>query len=95
VTGGDVCWSVARNTKKEQKESKMGFSSSAPTPPPVVPVEPLPEKDPTLEERDRRVEELERRRRGRSGTVETGFRGVLAPASTSGATKPGKTYLGE
>ncbi|MDF1748395.1 MAG: hypothetical protein P1V34_05915 [Alphaproteobacteria bacterium] len=73
----------------------MGFSSSAPTPPPVVPTEPLPERDPTIEERDRRLEELDRRRRGRSGTVETGFRGVLTPGVTSGTSKSGKTYFGE
>jgi hypothetical protein len=78
----------------------MGFSSSAP-PPPVVPTEPLPEvKDPTIEERDNRLEGLDRRRRGRSGTVETGFRGILTPkapfdGNASDKFKSGKTHLGE
>jgi len=70
----------------------MGGLFSAPSPPPV---QPLPEvKDPSEDERARRLEELDRRRRGRSGTVETGFRGVLSPGQ-SGAAKTGKTYLGE
>lgn len=67
------------------------FSSPAPPPPP-----PMPEvKDPAEAERENRLEALERRRRGRSGTVETGFRGVLnsGPATDGNAT--GKTRLGE
>lgn len=50
------------------------FSSPSPPPPPPLP----PVKAPEDSKRDNRIEALDRRRRGRAGTIETGFRGVLS-----------------
>jgi type IV secretory pathway VirB10-like protein len=74
----------------------MGGIFSSPTPPPPPP---LPEPpDPEVEARERRVEALERRRRGRSGTVHTGYQGVLGHTDTSAAgvaASGSKTRLGD
>jgi hypothetical protein len=53
--------------------------------------------DPEAAERERRLDALDRRRRGRKGTVETGFRGVLTEQDRSGGASgtSGKSYLGE
>lgn len=70
----------------------MGGIFSPPSPPPA-PMPVVEQPDPAADERSRRLEEIDRRRRGRSGTVETGWRGVL---SQSSPTQPGtKTKLGE
>lgn len=67
-----------------------GIFKSPPAPPPP---QPLPEvKDPDAAAREERLEALDRRRRGRTGTVETGFRGVL---NSKGGTPAGKSKLGE
>ncbi|GAB6052878.1 hypothetical protein JCM17960_16980 [Magnetospira thiophila] len=68
----------------------MGGLFSSPSPPPPPPA-PAPAKDPEEEARKLRLENIERRRRGRAGTVLTSERGLLdeaAPAS-------GKKLLGE
>lgn len=54
----------------------MGGFFSAPSPPPLPPPEPIP--NPGLEEEKRRREMIERKRRGRRGTITTSPRGLLA-----------------
>lgn len=68
----------------------MGGIFSAPTPPPMPAPEPLP--DPAIEEKKLRVEAMDRRRRGRAGTITTSDRGILTK-SVNVAKK--KTLLGE
>ncbi len=64
-------------------------SPSVPAPPPPPPPPPV---DPDKEAREARIKAMIRRRRGRSGLVATGPRGVfVAPADANG---PG-TRLGE
>lgn len=53
------------------------FSSPSPPPPPPAPV--LPRPDPEEEARKERLAALQRRRRGRAGTIATSERGVLRP----------------
>jgi len=53
----------------------MGGFFSAPKPPPIPTPPPLP--DPEEEDRKRRIDSLERRRRGRAGTIATSARGLL------------------
>ena len=53
------------------------FGSSSPPPPPPLPS--LPAPDPEEEARKERLAALERRRRGRMGTIATSERGVLQP----------------
>lgn len=53
------------------------FGSSSPPPPPPLPA--LPGPDPDEEARKERLAALERRRRGRAGTIVTSERGVLRP----------------
>jgi len=69
----------------------MGGIFSAPKPPPPAPLPPPP-PDPSEEERKWRIESLERRRRGRDGTIETSARGVLSENSAPAAKK---TLFGE
>lgn len=82
----------------------MGGIFSSPAPPPPPPPPPPPEPDPAEDERKARLDALDRRRRGWSGTVATGFRGVLqsnsgnasnSGSSSAGGTFGGKTLLGE
>ncbi|MGB0670900.1 MAG: hypothetical protein ACPGNT_05345 [Rhodospirillales bacterium] len=72
------------------------FSSPAPAPlPPLPQPEPEPAPDPAAEaaeaERQARIDNLERRRRGRAGTITTSDRGLL----DDGSGRSGKTLLGE
>jgi len=53
------------------------FKSPSPPPPPPAPV--LPKPDPEEEARKERLAALQRRRRGRAGTIVTSERGVLRP----------------
>jgi len=64
------------------------FSAPSPPPPPPPPPPPAPVADPAVA----RKELLARRRRGRAGTIETSFRGVLRPRQPAG--RP-KSLLGE
>lgn len=66
-----------------------GLFSSAPTPPPP---EPEPIIDTEAEERARRLENIERRRRGRTGTVATSWRGLEA---SDQAPDRNKEHLGD
>lgn len=59
----------------------MGGFFSAPSSPPSPP--PLPVVDPAAEERARRLEAIDRRRRGRAGTIATSERGVLSDSSVA------------
>ncbi len=59
----------------------MGGFFSAPSPAPLPPPPPAP--DPAEDERKRRLEAIERRRRGRAGTIATSDRGVLEQSSAS------------
>ncbi len=68
----------------------MGGLFSAPSPAPLPPP-PSPPADPAEDERKRRLEAIDRRRRGRAGTIATSERGVLAPEDGNGL----KTRLGE
>jgi len=68
----------------------MGGIFSAPKAPPPPPLPP-PQPDPAIEERARRLETIERRRRGRAGTIETSERGVLSAAASG----PKKQLFGE
>lgn len=70
----------------------MGGLFSRPSPPPPAPVY-RPGPDPEEEARKRRLENLERQRRGRAGLVATGQRGLLTPAEGEGLRR--KTLLGE
>lgn len=77
----------------------MGGFFSSPSAPPLPP--PPPPIDTGDEERKRRVDAIERRRRGRAGTIATSEKGVLdeatpptaSPASSSQA--PLKDKLGD
>jgi len=64
----------------------MGGIFSAPKAPPPPPPPPPP-PDPEEEERKRCLEAIERRRRGRSGTIETSDRGVFNDPATAGSSK--------
>ncbi|NMM45865.1 hypothetical protein HH303_15315 [Rhodospirillaceae bacterium KN72] len=67
----------------------MGGLLSSPSPAaPVAVPEPV---DTEAEERKRRLEDMDRRRRGRSGTIATGYRGILNESRGSA----GKSLLGE
>lgn len=72
-----------------------GFFSSPSTPPPAPP----PPPDTGEDERQRRLDAIERRRRGRAGTIATSERGVLEERSDTSATaasaSPLKDKLGE
>jgi len=68
----------------------MGSLFSSPKPP--TPPEPPPLPDPEVKDRERRLEALERRRRGRIGLITTSPRGLLAARDS---TSSGKTLLGE
>jgi hypothetical protein len=71
-----------------------GFFSPPKLPPPPPPTPAGP--DPAEDERKRRLQSIERRRRGRTGTIATSDRGFLSPGARgaqSGASK--KTLLGE
>ncbi|NQV46537.1 MAG: hypothetical protein HQ504_02020 [Rhodospirillaceae bacterium] len=54
----------------------MGGLFSAPAPPPPPPLLPIPDTS-DADARGRRMESLERRRRGRAGTIATSPRGFL------------------
>lgn len=70
----------------------MGGFFSPKTPAPA-PAPPPAAEDPDAKDRERRLEALERRRRGRAGLVRTSERGLLnETASGAGA---GKTLLGD
>ncbi len=66
----------------------MGLFGSSPSPTST----PLPVQEDTTEEdeRQKRLEEQVRRRRGRSSTIKTSAKGFLAPTATKK-----KTLLGE
>lgn len=53
----------------------MGGLFSAPSPPAPLSLPAAP--DPEIEARKKRLEEIERRRRGRTGTIATSSRGLL------------------
>lgn len=55
----------------------MGSFFSSPSPPPAPP--PPPPVDTGAEDRKRRLEAIDRRRRGRAGTIATSERGVTDP----------------
>ncbi|WP_291298988.1 hypothetical protein [Elioraea sp.] len=60
----------------------MGGIFSAPSPPAQAATPaPAPVEDPEVAARAARLEALERRRRGLAGTVNTSYRGVLAPST--------------
>ncbi len=69
----------------------MGGMFAAPKAPPPPPP-PEPEIDPEEEERKKRIEAIERRRRGRAGLVHTSSRGLLGASSNEAK---GKNLLGE
>lgn len=74
----------------------MGGFFSPPSAPPLPP--PPPPIDTGEEDRKRRVEAIERRRRGRSGTIATSERGVLEqkpPRPSTAADGPLKDKLGD
>lgn len=56
----------------------MGSLFSSPSPPPPQPLPSLP--DPEEAERKRRLAAIDRRRRGRAGTIVTSDRGILEPS---------------
>lgn len=68
----------------------MAALFSAPKPPPLPPPPPLPDLD--EEDRGRRLAAIERRRRGRAGTIATSERGLLALSPTAPRRK---SLLGE
>jgi len=69
----------------------MGGILSSPKAPPAMPApEPLP--DPAIAEEKARVDAMDRRRRGRAGTITTTERGLL---STNGKAPQKKSLLGE
>ncbi len=70
----------------------MGGFFSAPKPPPPPPPPPPPLPDPAEDEKKRRLEILDRQRRGRAGTIATSARGLLG--LTSNAPRR-KSLLGE
>ncbi len=67
-----------------------GFFSVPKPPPPPPPPPPAPDTD--AEDRKLRLEALDRRRRGRAGTINTSDRGLLATSNTGGHRK---SLLGE
>ena len=67
------------------------FSPSLPPPPPPPPAPP-PASDPEEEARNRRIEALNRRRRGRAGTIRTSSRGLVGLNDMS---QNRKTLLGD
>lgn len=69
----------------------MGAIFSAPKPP-APPPPPAPAVDPEVEARQRRLEEIDRHRRGRAGTIATSSRGLL---QASDGAASGKTLFGE
>lgn len=74
----------------------MGGFFSPPSAPPLPP--PPPPIDTGEEDRKRRVEAIERRRRGRDGTIATSERGVLEQKSrqpSTAADGPLKDKLGD
>ncbi len=68
----------------------MGGLFSAPSPPSLPP--PNPEPDPGVEEEKRRQEMIERKRRGRRGTIATSPRGLFA---LNDVTSSRRSLLGE
>ena len=71
----------------------MGGIFGAPPAPPPLPALPPPPADTTAaEEKARRLEILERQRRGRTGTIATSPRGILQP---QGPQSDRKRLLGE
>ena len=70
----------------------MGSLFRAPAPPPPPPLPAIPRPDPEDEARRERLAALERRRRGRAGTIATSERGVLRADPLAAA---GKRLLGE
>lgn len=78
--GGDLSKNknIQYELRHKQRIFAMGslFRSPAPPPPPVPT---LPQPDPEEEARKERLAALERRRRGRGGTIQTSERGVLRP----------------
>ena len=69
----------------------MGSFLGAPKPPPPPPP-PAPLPDPADAERKLRLENLERRRRGRAGMIATSNRGLLSEAPVASGPK---NLLGE
>lgn len=69
----------------------MGGIFSSPSPPPPPP--PPSEEENQAEERKARLEDIERRRRGRNGTIHTSWSGALKPNEASANTA--KDKLGE
>jgi len=72
----------------------MGGIFSPPSPPAPTPVVETTTGT-EAEDRARRLQEIDRRRRGRSGTVETGWRGVLSQPANTASQSGTKTRLGE
>lgn len=70
----------------------MGGLFSSPPPPPMP--EPTP-VDTGEEDRKRRLEAIDRRRRGRAGTIATSERGVLDAVDDPGADDDLKDKLGD
>ncbi len=70
-----------------------GFLSPSPPPPPAP--EPEPATDPDAEDRKRRLDAIDRRRRGRAGTIATSERGVTRPLSAPVADDGLKDKLGD
>jgi len=68
----------------------MGGIFSSPSPPPMPTPAPLP--DPAIAEEKARLESMDRRRRGRAGTITTTDRGLL---STNDTAPKKKSLLGE
>lgn len=68
----------------------MGGLLNSPSAPPMPAPEPLP--DPGVNEQQARMDALERRRRGRAGTITTSDRGLVR---TNANAPKKKTLLGE
>lgn len=76
----------------------MGGIMSSPKPPAPPPLPPTPDKSLeegklAAEEREARLEDIKRRRRGRTGTVNTSWKG--AQLSQNPGENTGKTLLGD
>ena len=71
----------------------MGGLFSSPKAPPLPPMPAAP--DPAKSKAELRREALDRARRGRAGTIATGYRGVLSEDRPQGGTGGLKTKLGE
>lgn len=82
---------VLFSAKLEQKENNMGGLFSSPSPP--APPPPPTEEENRKEEIEARKADIERKRRGRRGTIKTGWRGVLN--DRSGKANATKDRLGE